>query len=295
MGHITTKGSKVYKIYYMTDSSKYINNSSEYNNALTFLKTGCDCGCSSTVDQERFAKLRSEFQNLTKIEQDTFVMSNLTVFNAGSTAQSPRLKFKMRTNTKVLFLFEYKKPICQKTYLNMLGISQKYLRNVKKHLTTKGLTTRVHGNNDRMPQWKTKMNADQEVKETIKIFILNYAETRGLPDPGRTKRITDLIIFLPTNMSYKSVHRDFLDSRQEGDKLKSLKYGIFLKLWHQLTPNIQFRSPRSDVCDTCHQLLNESHNCSNKNESEKEELKKNLKITEIKKKRKENIIIGISK
>jgi len=134
------------------DVSKYINNFSEYNKALDFLKTGCECSCSSTVHPERFAKLRSEFQDLTKIEQDTFVMSNLIFFDAGSITQSPRLKYRERTNKRILFLFEYKKPICQETYLNMLGISEKYLRNVKKHLATKGLTTRVHGNTDRMPQ-----------------------------------------------------------------------------------------------------------------------------------------------
>jgi len=71
----------------MTDNNKHTNNSSEYNQALTFLKSGCKCGCSSTVDQERFAKLRSQFQNLAKAEQDAFVMSNLITSGGGLTAK----------------------------------------------------------------------------------------------------------------------------------------------------------------------------------------------------------------
>jgi len=52
-------------------------------------------------------------------------------------------------------------------------------------------------------------------------------------------------------MSYKSVHRDFLAGLEEDNKLKSLKYDVFRKLWHQLTPEIQIMSPRTDLCDTC--------------------------------------------
>ncbi|CAG8744699.1 11872_t:CDS:2, partial [Cetraspora pellucida] len=60
------------------------------------------------------------------------------------------------------------------------------------------------------------------------------------------------ITLLPTDMSYKSVHKDFLDSLPED------------------IPHIQFMSPRSDLCDTCHQLRNDLHDCSNKSETEKE-------------------------
>ncbi len=69
---------------------------------------------------------------------------------------------------------------------------------------------------------------------------------------GRSiNRITQLIVFLPAEMSYKSVHRDFLAGLKEDNKLKFLKYDTFRKLWHQLTSKIQIMSPRTDLCDTC--------------------------------------------
>ncbi|CAG8451856.1 7339_t:CDS:10 [Scutellospora calospora] len=175
------------------NSSKYINNFSEYQKALQFLEDGCDCGCYSVLPKEKFAKLRADFQSLSKPEQDAFVMANLISMGEGETTTS---------------------------------ISLKYFESIKSHLLDKGLSTRVHGNTGKIPIRKTKMVIDENIKEKIKEFILSYAKTHGLPNPGRSKGTDNIAIFLPTEMSYKS----------------------------QLTPQIGFMSPRSDLCDTCHKF-----------------------------------------
>ena len=55
------------------------------------------------------------------------------------------------------------------------------------------------------------MVIDKNIAEVVKNFLENYAEVHGLPSPGRNiNRITQSIVFLPAEMSYKSVHRDFL-------------------------------------------------------------------------------------
>ena len=65
----------------------------------------------------------------------------------------------------------------------------------------------------------------------VKNFIENYAETHGLPDPGKSKNQKHSVVFLPTEMSYKLVHRSFLTSLdKENDKLKSLNYEAFRRL-----------------------------------------------------------------
>ena len=75
------------------------------------------------------------------------------------------------------------------------------------------------------------MIIDKNVAEAVKNFLLNYAEIYGLPSPGRSiNRITQSVIFLPAEMSYKSVHRDFLAGFEENNILKSLKYDAFRKL-----------------------------------------------------------------
>ena len=75
------------------------------------------------------------------------------------------------------------------------------------------------------------MVIDKNVAEAVKNFLLNYAEIHGLPSPGRSvNRITQPVIFLPAEMSYKSVHRDFVAGFEENNILKLLKYDAFCKL-----------------------------------------------------------------
>jgi hypothetical protein len=75
------------------------------------------------------------------------------------------------------------------------------------------------------------MVIDKNIAEVVKNFLENYAEVHGLPSPGRNiNRITQSIVFLPAEMSYKSVHRDFLVGLEEDSKLKFLKYDAFRKL-----------------------------------------------------------------
>ena len=113
----------------------------------------------------------------------------------------------------------------------MLGIGRTYFENIRNHLINNGLLPRIHGNIKRMPQWKTKMMIDKNVAEVVKNFLENYAEVQGLPSPGRSiNRITQSVTFLPAEMSYKSVHRDFLAGLEEVSNLKSLKYDAFRKL-----------------------------------------------------------------
>ena len=112
----------------------------------------------------------------------------------------------------------------------MLGISHTYLEYVRNHFLITGLSARTHSNTGKIPIRKTKMLIDQHVKKVVKNFIEKLAQTHGLPDPGRIKRITQTVIYLPTEKSYSSVYRDFLTSRAENDKLKQLKYDVFRRL-----------------------------------------------------------------
>jgi len=91
------------------------------------------------------------------------------------------------------------------------------------------------------------MVISKDVATTVNNFLLNYAEVHGLPSPVRNvNRVTQSIIFLPAEMSYKSIYRDFLASLEDDSNLRALKYDAFRKLWHQLTPYIQIISPRTD-------------------------------------------------
>jgi len=106
------------------------------------------------------------------------------------------------------------------------------------------------------------MIIDKDVATTVKTF-----------SPVRNvNRVTQSIIFLPAEMSYKSVHRDYLAGLE--DSLNALKYDAFRKLWHQLTPQIQIMSPRTDLCDTCQHLRNDLQFKARKEEEAQDLLKR---------------------
>src|SRR5437773_9886086 len=158
-------------------------------------------------------------------------MAQLKAMDGGSISTSRCLKRKTRFNKRTFYHWDHNTPLCQETDLKMLGISRAYFENIRNHLINNGLLPRIHGNIKRMPQWKTKMVVDKNVAEVVKNFLENYAEVHGLPSPGRSiNRITQSIVFLPAEMNYKSVHRDFPAGLEGDSNLKSLKYDVFRKL-----------------------------------------------------------------
>jgi hypothetical protein len=79
------------------------------------------------------------------------------------------------------------------------------------------------------------MISDKDIATKVKNFVLNYVEVHGVPSLGRNaNRVTQSIIFLLTEMSYKSIDRVFLAGLEKLDdiSLHSLKFDAFRKLWH---------------------------------------------------------------
>ena len=80
-----------------------INNLSEYEKAINFLKVGCSCGCSDIIPKEEFAEMREAFQALSKSKQDIFLMAQLKVMDGGTISNSRRLKKKTRSNKRTFY------------------------------------------------------------------------------------------------------------------------------------------------------------------------------------------------
>jgi hypothetical protein len=136
----------------MKNIHEYSNNFSEYQKAIHFLEKGCKCGCSTKLSREKFAQLRVQFQNLSKPSQDAVVMGQLLIMDEGDITTSSRFPKRERTNTRAFYRWNNRTPICQQTYLNSLGISRNYLKNLSHLLAHEGLAERTHGNIGRIPQ-----------------------------------------------------------------------------------------------------------------------------------------------
>ena len=100
--------------------------------------------------------------------------------NGREITASRRLKKKTRTNKRTFYYWDCNMPLCQKTYLNMLGIGRTHLENVRNHLATNGIISRIYGNIKRVPWWKTKITNDIKVATAVKNFLENYADYQVL-------------------------------------------------------------------------------------------------------------------
>ena len=103
----------------------------------------------------------------------------------------------------------------------------------------------IHGNTNRIP--KHALSSDD--KAIVGSFIVNFAATHGMPDPGRDLRTGKgkLIILLPAVLNYMSVYRIYQQSTREN----CVSYKTFVRTWHEVAPHICFMKPRSDLCMVC--------------------------------------------
>jgi hypothetical protein len=138
-----------------------------------------------------------------------------------------------------------------------------------------GISTTTHGNHGRMPS-----NACTEHdRSEVRTFIINFAETHGMPDPGRDLRHGNgrLRILLPSVLNYTSVHRSYHLSLLEQDEI-SVGYKTFVRVWQDNCPHVVFNKPRTDLCMTCENFKKDlnriSSDLNEKREIEKERVYK---------------------
>lgn len=121
------------------------------------------------------------------------------------------------------------------------------LKRLQKHKLESGISSITHGNIGRRPS-----NACSEPnKIDIQTFIVNYAATHGMPDPGREPQNGQgrLRILLPSILNDKSVHLAYELSLQQQNK-PSVGYRTFMRCWQESNPHIVFSKPRTDLCMT---------------------------------------------
>jgi hypothetical protein len=233
-----------------------------------FIKTPCKCGnsCQKQFNLEEIIEARDNFNLLSWREKGCFLLPLLESFRINlPEAKSARMTTK-RDRQKYVYRINSDRKVCRETFLFYYDISLKKLKYFQNHLNEVGLIPPEHGNIGKKPG-----NAySEEDKNSIKLFMINFAATHGLPDPGRDLRtgVDKFKIFLPSAMSYRSVHQVYLKSLPKDKKPAS--YQSFIKIWQETTPNIEFQRPRTDMCKTCEDhIKNIRIAIGRKNEEEK--------------------------
>ncbi|CAB4381099.1 unnamed protein product [Rhizophagus irregularis] len=141
----------------------------------------------------------------------------------------------------------YGTKICNSAFLTIYGIGTKQWENARKHYIQYNINPRKHKLEGRSSNHA--ISFDDILN--ILTFIMNYANTHGLPSPGRHfKKETLPIVFLPVGESYSSLYRIYKDILENEDK-KPIHLTTFWRIWQKYISEVKFLSPRSDLCFLC--------------------------------------------
>ena len=166
-----------------------------------FLTSPCRCGqnCQAQFSTEEIADARKDFRLLSWEERNSSLLSQLRSFLRHSeVAHSARTKVP-RKRQKFEYRINADRMVCRDVFLFYHGETPKRLKRLQKHLIENGTIPPVHGNVGRKPA-----NAcSEQDREMVRSFIVNYAASHGLPDPGRDLRRGKgrLRILLPSVMN----------------------------------------------------------------------------------------------
>lgn len=214
-------------------------------------KCSCNPNCFEKIGYERFLERRAEFEGLDKTMRDMVIKGQLIAF------EKDEGRTKNKKYSRYNFCFNNNLSICRATYLTLVGVSHHYLDNIKKHLQEHGLGERIHGNTGNTPKNMNRVEVNYSLAYEIHKFLKNYANMHGMPSPGRKfSKFTTPVVFLPTNFSYASVYRDYVQAYKDehGSEIRIIAKTTFINTWKTLIPSLQFMSPKSDLCDTCERM-----------------------------------------
>ena len=114
------------------------------------------------------------------------------------------------------------------------------LQKVQAHLEAGCVVTPTHGLSGKKP-WT--VHSDEE-NLSATLFIQNYADVHGLPQPAGHKPPP---IYLPCHTTKNMVHGLFMSSGG------TISYVSFTRVWKTTCADIVIMQPREDVCGTCAQ------------------------------------------
>ena len=211
----------------------------------------CDLGCLSAFNTDEIYQFHLNLLEMTKDEKSMLLLGKLHVLsNAGDSTSHARKKGPKRARVTYNYAFDHRE-VCKKAFIFLHDISEKQFKNIAKHLKDNGPVPMIHGNTGKVP----KTTYPYEVTHGVVQFIKNFAEIHGLPQPSARRGRADVPpVYLPASHNYKTVHDIYVKSVMEKDaSQRVMQYRSFIDVWHKCIPEVQFMTPRTDVCAVCEQ------------------------------------------
>ena len=183
-----------------------------------FVEVSCGCKlghdgtpCSSLFTESEILDLRIQMHELEHGERDMLV-------NGFLLSSRPRPNSEKLTTLRL-----FGKRVCRATFLFMLDISKKLYTTIASHFVRNGVSTRRHGNTNRLPS----NTPSKEASEHIKKFVGNFAEVHGVCLPGRDPhRRDEKNVLIASNLSKSSIYNFYKESCSKAG-IKCAGYSLF--------------------------------------------------------------------
>jgi hypothetical protein len=207
--------------------------------------------CFEKIGFKRFFERHLEIKALEKSEFELFIKTQLMSFEISNNKDNKDEKDKTKHTYK--YSFNVSLPLCKTAYLKLCNLNDYKLLALQTHYQKYGLIERVHGNTGKASKRNSKVYVDFNITTSVKEYLTNYGIINGLPSPMRHRNDSGNFIYLPTNESYTSVYKKYMEHYyfEHDENEKIISYSTFRRLWHELIPNLKFQSPASDLCETC--------------------------------------------
>lgn len=163
--------------------------------------------------------------------------------------------FPQRTRKKVSYRIAPFGNVCRLVFKELLGIGEKKLRNLFKHLDEQNVPIpRKHGNTGIAPQNKLP----SEKTGQIEAWINDLAKRIGEPSRRNiNQKDRKPIIFLPACYTITMLFELCVNSISRQSDFVFSRSTFYSILTSDICKHIRIRSPKTDVCETCDRLRTE--------------------------------------
>ncbi|KAL1123669.1 hypothetical protein AAG570_002745, partial [Ranatra chinensis] len=193
---------------------------------------GCECNddsCFRGLNPETVYRHRLNIAELTKEEHDMYLMG---VTMACMSDPGVTVKRKERRRLRSHYVYHGRR-VCLSAFLYLENCTLYQLKRIRKHVTTHGVTPRVHGNHGKKPHNVFSLDIYRRATHFLKSYIESYHTS-----PGNLKSP----VVLPSDISRKTIHNAYQEyiKRIAPPDEKIMGYSTFRHFMKEQYPNVRF-------------------------------------------------------
>ena len=216
----------------------------------TLSESCCEDNCLSLFDVSEVYQFLLNLLEMSKEQKSMLLLGKLHILSrAGEPINHARKKGGKRQRVTYNYAFDHRE-VCKKAFLFLHNIGEKQFKNMVKHLRENGPIPIVHGNVGKLPSTVYPFQVVVDVVQYIKKICRN---TWTAPQPSARSGRADIPpIYLPASQNFKIVHDHYVKAVMDQDpSQRVMQYRSFVDVWYKCVPEIQFMTPRTDVCSIC--------------------------------------------